>query len=162
VIDDIAFALTAAVVMFGVLGTIIPLLPGLMLVWAAALGWGLVMGFGSGGIVAMALITGLLVAGIYLSIRIPQRSAAAQGLSLWGTLFGLLLAIALGIVLPIVGIPIGFVLGVWVVRVIDTGDASEAFRSALQTTLALLRASAAQFGVATAMGLTWLVWALNG
>lgn len=161
-IDDIAFALTAAVIMLGIVGTIIPLLPGLMLVWVAALGWGVVMGFGFGGLVAMAVITGLFIAGIFLSIRIPQKSAAAQGLSVWGTIFGLILAIAVGIVLPVVGIPIGFVLGVWIVRVIDTGDAPEAFRSALQTTFALLRASAAQFGVATAMGLTWLIWALNG
>ena len=161
-IDDIAFALTAAVIMLGILGTIIPLLPGLMLVWFAALGWGLFTGFGFGGFVAMGLITALFVAGIYLSIRIPQKSAAAQGLSLWGTIFGLVLAIGVGIVLPVVGIPIGFVLGVWIVRVFDTGDAAEAFRSALQTTFALLRASAAQFGIATAMGLTWLVWALSG
>ncbi len=161
-IDDVAFALTAALIMLGVLGTIVPLLPGLMLVWFAALGWGLIMGFDFGGLVAMSVITALLIAGIYLSIRIPQKSAAAQGLSLWGTIFGLVLAIGVGIVLPIVGIPIGFVLGVWIVRVVDTGDAAEAFRSALHTTFALLRASAAQFGVATAMGLTWLVWALNG
>lgn len=161
-IDDIAFALTAAVIVLGVIGTIVPLLPGLMLVWAAALAWGLLMGFGLGGLVAMAVITGFFVVGIFLSIRIPQKSAAAQGLSVRGTIFGLVLAIGVGIVLPIVGIPIGFVLGVWIIRVIDTGDARQAFHSALQTTFALLRASAAQFGVATAMGLTWLIWALNG
>lgn len=161
-IDEIAFALTAAVVMLGVVGTIIPLLPGLLLVWFAALGWGLLMGFGFGGIVAMVLITAMLAVGIYLSIRIPQKSAAAQGLSIGGTLFGVVLAIVVGIVLPVVGVPIGFVLGVWIVRVLNTGDASEAFRSSLRTTYALLRASAAQFGVAVAMGLTWLVWALNG
>ncbi len=147
-IDDVAFALTAAVVMLGVVGTIIPLLPGLLLVWAAAFGWGLLMGFGFGGIVAMVMITAMLVAGIYLSIRIPQKSAAAQGLSIGGTLFGVVLAIIMGVVLPVVGVPIGFVLGVWIVRVLDTGDAPEAFRSALRTTYALLRASAAQFGVA--------------
>lgn len=161
-IDEVAFAVTAAAVMLGVVGTIVPLLPGLLLVWVAALGWGLYSGFGLGGTVAMVLITSLLAFGIYLSIRIPQKSVAAQGLSVAGTLFGLVLAIVVGIVLPVVGIPIGFVLGVWIVRVIDTGDASAAFRSALQTTFALLKASVAQFAVAAAMGLTWLVWALNG
>ncbi len=159
--DPVLFVLTAGFIVIGVVGTIVPLLPGLALVWAAALIWGLLTSFDTAGVVAMALITILFAAGIYLSLRIPQKSAAAQGLSIKGTIFGVALAIGVGIVIPVIGIPLGFVLGVWIVRIADTGDARVAFRSALATTAALLRASAAQFGIGLAMGSVWLLWALN-
>ena len=160
--DPVLFVLTAGAIVIGVVGTIVPLLPGLALVWVAALVWGFVTSFDTAGIVAMTAITLLFGAGIYLSLRIPQKSASAQGLSLRGTIFGVALAIGVGIVIPVIGIPLGFVLGVWIVRIADTGDARAAWRSALATTAALLRASAAQFGIGVAMGSVWLLWALTG
>ena len=114
--DPVLFVLTAAVIVIGVIGTIVPLLPGLALVWAATLVWGILTEFGTWGTIAMISITLLLATGIFLSIRIPQKSAAAQGLSFRGTIFGLVLAVAVGIVIPVIGIPVGFVLGVWIVR----------------------------------------------
>ncbi len=160
--DPVLFVLTAGVIVIGVIGTIVPLLPGLALVWVATFVWGLLTSFDRAGIVAMTAITVLFAVGVYLSLRIPQKSAAAQGLSLRGTIFGVALAIAVGIVIPVIGIPLGFVLGVWIVRITDTGDARAAFRSALATTAALVRASAAQFGIGVAMGSVWLLWALSG
>jgi hypothetical protein len=160
--EPVLFVVTAGVIVIGVIGTIVPLLPGLALVWVATLAWGLLTSFGAGGIFAMTIITILFGAGIYLSLRIPQKSAAAQGLSIRGTIFGVVLAIGVGIVIPVIGIPVGFVLGVWIVRIADTGDARAAFDSALATMAALIKASAAQFGVGVAMGVVWLLWALSG
>ena len=114
--DPVLFVLTAGVIVIGVIGTIVPLLPGLALVWVATFVWGLLTSFDRAGIVAMTAITVLFAVGVYLSLRIPQKSAAAQGLSLRGTIFGVALAIAVGIVIPVIGIPLGFVLGVWLER----------------------------------------------
>lgn len=160
--DPVLFVVTAGVIVIGIIGTVVPLLPGLALVWVACLAWGLFTSFGTAGIVAMTTITVLLAVGVYLSFRIPQKSAAAQGLSIRGTILGLALAIGVGIVIPVIGIPVGFVLGVWIVRIAETGNARAAFDSALATTAALLRASAAQFGIGIAMGTVWLLWALSG
>lgn len=160
--DPVLFVLTAGAIVIGVVGTIVPLLPGLALVWVATLAWGLLTSFDTAGIIAMTAITLLFGAGTYLSLRIPQKSAAAQGLSIRGTIFGVALAVGVGIVIPVIGIPVGFVLGVWIVRIAETGDARAAFRSALATTAALLRASAAQFGIGVLMGSVWLLWALSG
>jgi uncharacterized protein YqgC (DUF456 family) len=160
--DPVLFVLTAGMIVIGVVGTIVPLLPGLALVWLAALAWGMLTSFGTAGFLAMTTITLLFGAGVYLSLRIPQKSAAAQGLSIRGTVLGVVLAIGVGIVIPVIGIPVGFVLGVWIVRIAETGNARSAFDSALATTAALLRASAAQFGIGVAMGGVWLLWALSG
>jgi uncharacterized protein YqgC (DUF456 family) len=159
--DPVLFVLTAGVIVLGVIGTVVPLLPGLALVWAATLVWGLLTSFGTAGVIAMTVITILFGTGIYLGLRIPQKSAAAQGLSIRGTIFGVALAIGVGIVIPVIGIPLGFVLGVWIVRIAESGDARAAFESALRTTIALLRASAAQFGIGVAMGVVWLLWAVS-
>ena len=159
--DPVLFVLTAGAIVIGVVGTVVPLLPGLALVWLAAFAWGFLTSFDTTGIIAMTIITILFGAGVYLSLRIPQKSAAAQGLSIRGTIFGVVLAIGVGIVIPVIGIPVGFVLGVWIVRIAETGNARAAFDSALATTAALLRASAAQFGIGVTMGGVWLLWALS-
>jgi uncharacterized protein YqgC (DUF456 family) len=159
--DPVLFVLIAGTILLGVVGTIVPLLPGLALVWVAALVWGLATDFGTAGTLAMVVITFLFGIGAYLSLRIPQRTAAAEGLSIRGMIFGVMLAIAVGIVIPVVGIPVGFVLGVWIVRIAETGNSGAAFRSALATTGALVKASAAQFGIGIAMGVVWLLWALS-
>lgn len=160
--DPVIFVLTGIAVLLGVIGTVVPLLPGLALVWAAAAFWGFATGFDVVGSFAMLIITAFLLVGVYLSVRIPQRSVSAQGLSLGGMAFGVGMAIAFGIAIPLVGAPLGFVFGVWLVRLRRSGDPRVAFESAMQTTFALIRASAAQFGIAVAMALVWLGWALTG
>ena len=154
--------LTGATMAIGVLGTLLPVVPGVGLVWLAALGWGVVTGFDGVGIVSMALITALAAAGVYLGLRIPQKAATAEGLSKLGLVVGLGGALVFAFVLPVLGAPIGFVLGVWLVRLLDTGDARSALRSSIRTTGALIRASAAQFVVALGMGLVWVAWLVIG
>ena len=65
----------------GVLGTLVPILPGLLLCWAAVVAYGLVEGFGPLGWFAVAVATALTALGTYLGIRIPQRDAAGVGLT---------------------------------------------------------------------------------
>ncbi len=154
--------LTGATMAIGVMGTLIPVVPGVGLVWLAALGWGAMTGFDAVATISMAVITALLAVGVYLGVRIPQKAASAEGLSKLGLVVGVTGAVVFAFALPVLGAPIGFVLGVWLVRLLDTGDASAALRSSLRTTVALIRASAAQFVVALGMGFVWIVWLIIG
>lgn len=154
--------LTGAVMAIGILGTLIPIVPGIGLIWVAAIVWGVVAGFGTVGVISMILITGLLVIGVFLGLRIPQRAASAEGLTRIGLFAGIVVAIVFAFILPVVGAPIGFVVGVWIVRMMDTRDAASAWRSAIRTTIALVRASATQFVVAVLMSLVWVAWFLIG
>ena len=159
--NDIALALlTGAVIAIGILGTLIPIVPGIGLIWFAAVAWGVFTGFGPVGVISMIMITGLLAIGVFLGLRIPQRAATGEGLSRVGLFAGIVLAIVFAIALPVVGAPIGFVVGVWLVRMSDTRDAAAAWRSAIRTTIALVKASAAQFVVAVLMSLVWVAWAV--
>ncbi len=95
----------------GLLGVIIPILPGLVMIWAAALVYGLVMGF-EGGIALFALITVLMLIGSVVdnvlmggSARRSGASWVAVGVALLGALVGSLLWPPLGgLVLALVGI----------------------------------------------------------
>lgn len=151
--------LTGLAIAVGVIGTLVPIIPGLALSWLAMVVFGLVLGFGVEGWLAMAIATSLAVLGIYLGIRIPQRTAALGGLSIRGQLVGLALAVIGFFALPVIGAPVGFVGGVWIVRRRDTGDGRAAWVSTRETIRAMFRASAAQALCGLGMGLAWAVWA---
>ena len=150
--------LVGLVIAVGIAGTLLPILPGLGLIWIAALVFGMLEGFGLGGWTAMAIITGLAIAGSVAAIRVPQRAAAASGISWKGQLLAVALAIVGFFAIPVVGAAIGFVAGVYLVarRQAPTG-AWDVTRSTLRS---LLVAAGLQFAAAIAMALTWLVWAV--
>jgi uncharacterized protein YqgC (DUF456 family) len=150
--------LVGLAILIGVLGTILPLLPGLVLIWVAIVIYGIVTGFGVVGWVATIVVTGLMLLGFYLNVRIPQRRASVSGISTAGQLLGLALAIVGFFVIPVVGAPIGFVLGVFGVRYRATRDAAIAWTGTKSVIGSLLRASAAQAAIGLAMAAVWLVW----
>ena len=56
------------VMLIGLLGVFLPILPGIELIWLAALGYGILHGFTWPGVFAFAGITLLLIAGIFLLV----------------------------------------------------------------------------------------------
>jgi Protein of unknown function (DUF456) len=71
-----------------VVGTVVPLVPGLALVWGAALAYGLLEGFGTTGTAAFTLITALAVAGALAGWVVPTRVAGAAGAARSSILLG--------------------------------------------------------------------------
>jgi len=157
-VESLATLVVGLVMLVGVAGTFLPVLPGLFLIWAAGIGYGLVVGFDLVAWVAIIASTGLLGLGLYLNVRIPQKSAAAAGLGIPAQLFGLALAVVGFFVVPIVGFPLGFVLGVFVVRYRSTRDTSRAWSSTTKTIGAIIRASAAQAACGLGMVVVWALW----
>ena len=140
----------------GVAGTLLPFVPGLGLIWVAAVIYGLAEGFGVGGWVAMAIISGLLVVGIGAGIRIPQRAAAFGGIPFRGQLWALALAVVGFFVIPVVGAAVGFVSGIYLVA--RQQDRQRAWGITRSTVRALVMAAGFQFLTALAMAATWGVW----
>ena len=92
--DALLIALVAVAMAVGIVGTVVPVLPGLVLVWAAALMYGLVAGFGPVGAAAFVVITALALAGIVVGVVVPQRVSARGGASPASRLLGAALAVA--------------------------------------------------------------------
>lgn len=150
--------LVGVAIAVGVAGTLLPFVPGLGLIWAAAVIYGLVEGFGVGGWVAMAIISGLLAVGIAAGIRIPQRAAALGGIPWRGQLLALGLAVVGFFVIPVVGAGVGFVGGIYVVA--RQRDPQRAWGITRSTVRALVLAAGFQFLTALAMAATWAVWVI--
>src|SRR5919109_38793 len=87
----------------GAVGTVVPLVPGLALVWAAALVYGVVEGFGGVGTVAFGVITVLAAAGTLAGWVVPARVAGRAGASRSSVLLGAVAAIVGFFVIPFVG-----------------------------------------------------------
>jgi len=160
--DPVLAALVAAAMAVGVIGTVVPVVPGLALVWAAALVYGLGAGFGTVGVVAFIIITGLAIVGTVIAFVIPRRAAARGGAARVSMWFGALLALVGFFVVPVVGIVAGGVLGVFLGEVVRTGDAPAAWHTTAATIKGFGVASVLQVLVALAMVTTWVAWFVLG
>lgn len=150
--------LTGLVIAVGVAGTVLPILPGLWLIWGACLVYGLLDGFGIAGWVAMGLITLVAFAGTAAGIVVPQRSAASVGLSVRGQLVALVFAVVGFFAIPVVGAVIGFVAGVFIVAYARSRDLRTAGTSTWASLKSFGLVAVLQFAAGLLMALVWLGW----
>jgi hypothetical protein len=92
-------SITMTLMLAGLL--VLPLLPGLVIIWAAALGYGLAAGFGTLGWIMFAILTVLMIAGSLVDNVIMGRSAHKEGAPWWATLLALVAAILGSFLIPI-------------------------------------------------------------
>lgn len=158
--DTGGLVLIALAMLVGLIGTALPLVPGLPIVWLAALVYGLAEGFGTTGTVAFGIITVLAVAGIVGGVVLPHRHVAAKGTARPSAVAGAVGAIIGFFVIPVVGLVIGGVIGIYTMEFRRTGDRSAAW----STTKTLL----VGFGLGVLLELAagilmvglWVTWVL--
>ncbi len=104
--------LVGVAILVGIIGVVVPVLPGALLVLAAILVWSTQVG-GTVGWVTFAIAAVFLAGSQVLKYAVPGRQMRTGGVPnstlVWGALFG----IAGFFVIPIVGLPVGFVFGVY-------------------------------------------------
>ena len=93
-LDISIFALAQVLMLVGLFGLLIPVFPGLLIMWIAALGYGFAMGFEVLGIVIMVLITLLAIIASLIDNVFMGAGARKMGAS-WGTI---VLAIIAGVI----------------------------------------------------------------
>jgi uncharacterized protein YqgC (DUF456 family) len=155
-------ALVALAMAVGTIGTLVPVLPGLALVWAAGLVYGLAEGFGTIGSAAMVLMTALAVAGVAAGWLLPKRAAAAAGAHRRSVWLGVVGAVVGFFVVPVVGVAVGGLLGLYAGEWQRTRDPALAWNATRRTLVAFGLATLAQFAAALAMIATWLTWLTLG
>ena len=126
--------LVALGIAVGLVGVVVPVVPGALLVWAAILVWGINVRTAAGwGVVAAA--TALIAGGQVVKYTIPGKQLKASGVASRSLIIGGLLAIVGFFVVPVIGLFIGFVLGVYLSELQRVGP-----RMAWPSTNAALRA----------------------
>jgi uncharacterized protein YqgC (DUF456 family) len=126
--------LVAVCIAIGLVGVVVPLLPGALLVWSAIVVWGFSVGTGTGWAV-VGVATAVIVAGQIVKYTVPGRQLRTDGVPNRSLIVGGMVAIVGFFVVPIVGVFIGFVLGIYASEVQRVGA-----RMAWPSTQAALRA----------------------
>jgi uncharacterized protein YqgC (DUF456 family) len=158
--DTLTIVLVALVMAVGLIGTVLPFVPGLPLIWGAALVYGLIEGFGITGWVAMAAITAVAIAGMAAKIVLPQRRATTSGAPKSTLLVGSIAGIIGFFVVPIVGLPVGAVAGVYLAEYWRTADPGTAWRSTKQVILGFGLGALLEMSAGIVMIVSWVVWVL--
>lgn len=143
-----ATLLAAALIAFGLLGVIVPILPGLVLVAAGVLVWALDES-SAGGWTVFGLAVAVIVLGTVVKYALPGKHLRGSGVP-WITLaFGALLGVIGFFVIPVIGLPLGFLLGIYAAELVRLGNHGAAWPS----TLAAVRAVGLSILIELAAGL---------
>jgi uncharacterized protein len=118
----------------GLVGIVIPVLPGSVLILAALLVWAVVTG-SAGGWTIFAIATAFLVLGTVVKFAVPGRRMKSAGVPNATLLVGGVGGVIGFFVVPVVGLPVGFVLGVYAAELRRVGR-----DDARRTTLAAVKA----------------------
>ncbi len=145
----------------GVVGVVVPVLPGLLLSWAAGLVWVWQDGGGPTRILVGVVLTGLLVAGTGAKYLLPARSASGAGAPRSTLLAGIVGAVAGFFLIPFVGVVVGGVGAVYLAELQRLRDRAAAGRSTWAVLKAVGIGMLVELVAAVLMLGTWLlgVWA---
>jgi uncharacterized protein YqgC (DUF456 family) len=113
--------LVALAIAVGIVGIVVPLLPGTLLVFGAIAVWAVienkVTGWVTLGVVAVLLAVSTLIKYLW-----PVQRMRAADVSTWSLVAGAVLGVIGFFVIPVLGLVIGFVLGVYLAELANRHD----------------------------------------
>jgi uncharacterized protein YqgC (DUF456 family) len=145
----------------GLIGLIIPIFPGLTIIWLAALGYGVVTGFTTLGWVLFAVLTILFIGGALIDNVLMGARAHKEGASWTTLLLGYIAGIVGTIVIPPIG---GIILAPLVILLLEyrrQGDLNKALVSLRGLAVGWGLSFVARLFIGAFMIGLWLLWALN-
>ncbi len=155
------FGLVLVLMLIGLVGLIVPIFPGILVMWLAALGYGVVRGFDTLGIFLFVVITLLMIAGSVVDNVLMGAGARHGGASWRSILVGMLAGVVGTLLVPPIGGLIAAPAAVMLVEYLRGRDWQQAWRA----TRGLALGWGASFFVRLAIGLLilglWLFWALS-
>ena len=155
--DLIGESLTLMLMLGGLL--VLPVLPGLVIIWAVALGYGLVAGFGTLGWIMFAIMTVLMISGSVIDNILMGTQAHKEGAPWWSVLLALIAAIAGNFALPIIGGVLAALLTLFVVEWLRRKDWSKAQTSMRGMLIGCGWATVIRFIIGLIMIGLWMIWA---
>lgn len=128
----VASVVASLVILVGLAGIIVPVLPGSIVIGAAIVGWAAFTG-GEAAWVAAGIAVTLLVVGTVVKFAVPHRRMRDAGVPRMTIVVGGILGIVGFFVIPVVGLILGFVGGVWFAEAgrLGTGNAWPSTKSAV-------------------------------
>ena len=157
--DTVLILAIAVMMVAGLLGTVVPLIPGLPLIWAAALGYGFLGGFSLVDALVMTWMSMLLLAGIGAKYVLASRRSTAAPTSRSTLVAGGLLGVAGLFVVPVVGFVLGAAGGVLLAERRRSTDWSSAWSATKHVITGFGVGVLLEIGAGLLMIGCWAVWA---
>jgi uncharacterized protein YqgC (DUF456 family) len=157
-LEAVIKVLISATMLVGLFGLVIPIFPGNVVMWVAALIYGLVFGFGTSGVIIFGMIT-LLTIGAMLGDNVLMGAKAREKGASW---VSIIMALGAGVLFTLIFPPLGGIIAAPLVlfaaeylRLRDHGQAIQVMRGLL---VGWGWAFVLRFGVGVLVLILWLVW----
>jgi uncharacterized protein len=129
--------ISGVLIVIGLFGIVIPVIPGIILCWLGVLLWALL---GDGGWFKWLVLAGVTViaaVGTVVKYVWSTRSLKRTGVPSRSIIVGGVLGIIGFFAIPVVGLPLGFVFGIWLSEQIRLRDGRRAWRATVQAVKAV-------------------------
>ncbi len=160
-LSNASFGLTLVVMLVGLFGLVIPVFPGIIVIWLAALIYGIAVSFNTLGWVVIVLITLLMIAGTVIDnilMGVGARRAGATWLSLT---LGSLAGLAGTIFFPPFGGILAAPLTVLIIEYLRKRDWPRVWAAMKGLFVGWGLSFVARFLIGVTMIVLWAVWALR-
>ena len=142
-VNSIAFGATAVLIVIGIIGTIVPLLPGVFLIWFSVLLYSVITGFSDVTVASFVVITLITLVTGTSEYWMSLLGAKTGGASKRSLLYGIAGAIVGTFLLPVLGTVLGYAGGLLFAEYQKHGDWDTAVRASV--------GGLAGWGIATAV-----------
>lgn len=152
--------LVGLVLAIGVVGTVVPLVPGLPLAWAAVLAWAVLEGGGPGRWLVVLVASVLAVAGVAAKYVLSSRSLTDSGAPRTTVLAAAVGAVVGFFVIPVLGLFVGLVAGAFLAEALRLDTPADAWRSTRRLVVALGVGAVLELAAGVAIALVWVAGVL--
>jgi uncharacterized protein YqgC (DUF456 family) len=160
-LSDAIFAITLILMLVGLFGLVVPIFPGIIVIWLAALGYGVITGFTTLGWLLFVVLTVLMITGATIDNVLMSAKAHKEGASWLSIVLGMLAGILGTIFFPPFGGLIAAPLVVWLLEYLRQRDVRKALASLRGLAIGWGASFVVRFMLGLAMIGIWLVWAIN-
>jgi uncharacterized protein YqgC (DUF456 family) len=144
------------IMLVGLIGIVVPVLPGVLLVWAAVLIWALDAQTPAGWVV-LGIATTLALSGFVLRYLLPGRRMAASGVTMSSIVAGVALGVAGFFLIPVLGAFLGFPLGIYLAERVKRHTHAAAWSSTKHALKAIGLSMGIELMTGLAIATTWLI-----
>lgn len=152
--------LLGALMVVGLVGIIVPVLPGLVVIGGVAVFWAFEVGTWQAWAV-VALMVLIMGTGTFVKYQIPGRELSKSQVSARTWVLATVAAVVGFFVVPVVGLALGFVLGVYVGERLDRGSHDPAWASTRRLLTGIGKGMAVEFVAGASAILVWAIAAFT-
>jgi uncharacterized protein len=155
--DGTITVLCGLAIFVGIVGVVVPVLPGLLLSWAGVLAWALLVDGGWARWLVLGVATGVALTGMVVKYAWPGRNLKRTGVPNRSLVAGGGLGLVGFFVIPVVGLFLGFLLGLWLAERIRLGSWQRAWPSTKNALKAAGLSMLIELAAGLTIGTVWVV-----